>query len=475
MIKNERQYRISKSQLDKFRQSIDNLDKYQKDTTIEMQDIYNKALKSQYDELTNKVKEYEELKSGNVTTFVVNSISDLPSILIKARIALGFTHKDLAKKAGLKEQQIQRYEADDYKTASLGRVKEIVNSLGIVINEEIIIPNENTSLNELIKCLKNTGFDEVFIKNRLIPSKIIGTEYSNDQQKGAAALSYLGRIFDTSVNNLIINQKLNLGAYKIGAARFKSPKNTSHEKIIPYTVYAHKLALLSHYAGIDLERNEISTDPKIVRRQILKKYKRVTFETALKFAWDLGVIVLPLRDSGVFHGASWRFEGRNVIILKQQQMYHARWLYDLLHELRHAAESPELDEHEVIEYTPIDPEYYDSEDEYTAGYFAEDVVLDSRSEELETLCINEANGNLRYLKAAVKKIARKEGVEVDSLANHLAFRLTEEGQDWWGAAQNLQIDEPNPWELARSIFFNRINLYALNEIDREILTNSLSS
>ena len=48
-----------------------------------------------------------------------------------SRIAAGLSQKELAAKLGLKPQQIQRYEADNYQGASLGRVNAILRALGV--------------------------------------------------------------------------------------------------------------------------------------------------------------------------------------------------------------------------------------------------------------------------------------------------------------------------------------------------------
>ena len=76
------------------------------------------------------MQEYEALKAGHFDLDAVNAVAELPTILIQARIAQGLRQKDLAERLGLKEQQIQRYEATDYATASLTRLKEIANVLG---------------------------------------------------------------------------------------------------------------------------------------------------------------------------------------------------------------------------------------------------------------------------------------------------------------------------------------------------------
>jgi HTH-type transcriptional regulator / antitoxin HipB len=51
---------------------------------------------------------------GSIASLAPWAIEDLPTTLIKARIASGLTQKDLAERIGVQEQQIQRYEANHY-------------------------------------------------------------------------------------------------------------------------------------------------------------------------------------------------------------------------------------------------------------------------------------------------------------------------------------------------------------------------
>lgn len=67
----------------------------------------------------------------------INSLEELPQALIKARISKGFTHKDLARIMDLKEQQIQRYEEEEYSQANLQRIIDISHALGIKISEKV--------------------------------------------------------------------------------------------------------------------------------------------------------------------------------------------------------------------------------------------------------------------------------------------------------------------------------------------------
>ena len=47
------------------------------------------------------------------------------------------TQEDLAARLGVKPQQIQRYEASDYQTASLARLREIARLLGLDVRETV--------------------------------------------------------------------------------------------------------------------------------------------------------------------------------------------------------------------------------------------------------------------------------------------------------------------------------------------------
>jgi len=74
----------------------------------------------------------------------------------------------------------------------------------------------------------------------------------------------------------------------------------------------------------------------------------------------------------------------------------------------------------------------------------------------------------------VPKIAKQRDVRVDVLANYLAHRLSEEGQNWWGAAQNLQEEGTDPLRDARDILISRINTSRLNSIDADLLQLALT-
>jgi DNA-binding Xre family transcriptional regulator len=137
MIKNERQFKISKNQVRQFESILAQL-------TTEFQTSADLKLKMQIDaletdvsKLNAEIKEFERLKSGAVKVISANSFHDLPDVIIKARIARALTQKDLALKLGMKEQQIQRYETNNFASASFSILAKIVDALDITIEEKV--------------------------------------------------------------------------------------------------------------------------------------------------------------------------------------------------------------------------------------------------------------------------------------------------------------------------------------------------
>jgi ribosome-binding protein aMBF1 (putative translation factor) len=133
MIKNEREYKISKGWLEKFATSLETAQnrKSKDNNDAERLKVRIAGLESQYQELQEDLAAYEALKSGKAQSFVVYSLAELPSVLIKARVARGLTHKELAEKLGVSEKQVQRDEANDYRTAGLNRLITLAEVLDV--------------------------------------------------------------------------------------------------------------------------------------------------------------------------------------------------------------------------------------------------------------------------------------------------------------------------------------------------------
>jgi HTH-type transcriptional regulator/antitoxin HigA len=142
MITNDRQYKIVKSQIENFKETLENLIL----NTEHIKDIHPKILEAERDavnfqlqQLLFQIKEYEELKAGEIFITEFKDLHELPLVLIKSRIANGYTQADLAKLLQMKEQQIQKYEAEKYENVSLKTLFKVADTLKININADIQI------------------------------------------------------------------------------------------------------------------------------------------------------------------------------------------------------------------------------------------------------------------------------------------------------------------------------------------------
>jgi ribosome-binding protein aMBF1 (putative translation factor) len=130
MISNERQYNVTKGQIAKLRSALEVAEDTSKDTMDRrVYEAMVAGIQSQIEELTEQLREYERIAGAK--QLQMQSASELPELLIQGRIARGLTQEGLAKKLNLKPQQIQRYEATSYRSASLKRVLEVMRALGL--------------------------------------------------------------------------------------------------------------------------------------------------------------------------------------------------------------------------------------------------------------------------------------------------------------------------------------------------------
>lgn len=116
MIKNEKQYKISKKLLSELDEKIYNAQKGVNGD--EKKQVIVNSLVRLKSQVANELTEYETLKNGKTNKLKERNLRQLPSLITEYKIANNLTQKDLSKQLGLKEQQLQRYEAEGFKTVS---------------------------------------------------------------------------------------------------------------------------------------------------------------------------------------------------------------------------------------------------------------------------------------------------------------------------------------------------------------------
>ena len=137
MIKNERQYKITRARADEIRNTIGELQRAALPDGLqpEMRELQLEALAGSLTDLLEELDAYDALHDA--TLIEATGIEHLPTSLIRARIASGLNQRQLAEKVGLQEQAIQRYEATDYATVSFARLVEIAEALDLTIHYDV--------------------------------------------------------------------------------------------------------------------------------------------------------------------------------------------------------------------------------------------------------------------------------------------------------------------------------------------------
>lgn len=138
MIKNEKEYRVTKAAAQNFQAALTNFDERpQAHPGIDPRFIpkMRESMESELEILSEDLKTYEQLRRRRRNRLKVAELRSLPLELIRARISAGLSEAELAKRLGLKPQQIQRYEEHDYETASFARILEIAQALDQAAHE----------------------------------------------------------------------------------------------------------------------------------------------------------------------------------------------------------------------------------------------------------------------------------------------------------------------------------------------------
>jgi len=103
MIGNEVQYRATKAHLEQFDEAARNMEVHLASTPTKLARLELDAVRALAGDLRAELEEYERLRSGAVSTFEGSSLADLASLLVKTRIARGWTQRRLAEALGVAE------------------------------------------------------------------------------------------------------------------------------------------------------------------------------------------------------------------------------------------------------------------------------------------------------------------------------------------------------------------------------------
>lgn len=139
MITNQREYRITKSWIARFEKELiaNETRELGAEEHPDMREVVHDAITSEMETLRQQIDHYDKLRDGRVTSREITSLRELPIALIEGRIAARLTQRQVAERIGVAEQQIQRWESNEYNGVGLDRLQSVADALGMQIHETI--------------------------------------------------------------------------------------------------------------------------------------------------------------------------------------------------------------------------------------------------------------------------------------------------------------------------------------------------
>src|SRR5579872_727847 len=107
MIKSDAQRERTAAQIEGFREALNKVDR-------EMIGKRAGAVRGSYEgmirQLEDELREYDELKSGELTLPNVERLDEIAPFIAKIRLAKGMSQTELARRLGVSKQVVSRYE-----------------------------------------------------------------------------------------------------------------------------------------------------------------------------------------------------------------------------------------------------------------------------------------------------------------------------------------------------------------------------
>jgi transcriptional regulator with XRE-family HTH domain len=128
MIKNDARRELTAAQIEGFRQALTNAGR---DMTGKRAITVRGSYEGMIRQLEDELREYDELKSGELTLPNVGRLDQIAPFVAKMRIAKGVSQTELARRLGVSKQVISRYEETEYQTVAIARLQEILDAIRI--------------------------------------------------------------------------------------------------------------------------------------------------------------------------------------------------------------------------------------------------------------------------------------------------------------------------------------------------------
>lgn len=493
MIKGERECAVARLWVKRFESTMANIDeRLERDGPDWMLEARRSGLQGKTDDLRLDVAEYEALASGKVPPADAGNLEELPDALIKRRIGLGMTRRELAERMGVREEEVERYELTDYESAGYARLMEAHAALSAGAERgegRWDAPSEARVLSRI----EAAGLGGSFVDECIV----VWPCARGDGAVGAAMyerklLSRLYKIYGWSPGMLAGEAPLEVGPVR---ARFRLRAGANRAAATAHARYAEYMAGMlaagaaaSSPGGEAPPRRPVWDDPYRLRGDLeVEEGGAITFPRLVECAWNAGIAVGHLPPlafrAGYFGGAGAAGDDNDeaagpgaIMLAGGGDGVESGLLLDLAREMYHAGRGPGGMGAE-------DGERAAGGEESEACSFAHAVLVGPRADEMFRACMDrcapdgEGGGSCEpdaaMLARAASEAALEGGARADLLAEYVAHRLGggEPARRWRRAARRLQAGMPEWRRTVVSAIASHADLAGLSSSDFALLSD----
>lgn len=196
MIKNEKEYAAAKARRDSFERALSEFDvaaEVEAGVDPAIARAQRDSFSHHLDRLVSEIRRYEILQSGSSNAIALDTINELGHSLVQARIAKGWTQKNLAERIGIKEQQVQRYERDLYKTANLKRLSLVCQGLSVRFEGFLDVQAESPEESSFLFGISLADFPYSEVVKKGWVEGVQNAKGIRDEQKASGVLRYFSQ------------------------------------------------------------------------------------------------------------------------------------------------------------------------------------------------------------------------------------------------------------------------------------------
>jgi len=138
MIKNDRQFEYTKKKLREFEGNLKAIRKeYSSDKNKVT--LLSQGYVEHIAQLKSEIMEYKKVKETPLPKILrAHNLTEISRVLVRLRIARGFTQAQLAARIGCKQADISRLEREDYPGYTFNKLQKITKSLDAKIELSVI-------------------------------------------------------------------------------------------------------------------------------------------------------------------------------------------------------------------------------------------------------------------------------------------------------------------------------------------------